>query len=163
MKVLVESNAELVPKKMHTSGAAKPGQQAETTRKANNETIFEGYMVKHDLPDNDKPPGSTVEEHMEASPTDAQLRQEVVDTGDEELDEVITGYKKDSRYDDSPRTAKFVQALISMICAWRLDKKNVITVYALTTKEFKEVITKFRCDTQGGNEGLCQNYMNSKM
>jgi hypothetical protein len=86
-----------------------------------------------------------------------------VDTGDEELDELITNYKKDNRYDDSPRTAKYVQTLISMICAWRLDKKNVITMYALTSKEFNEVITKFRCDTKGSNEGLMQNYANSKM
>ncbi len=42
-------------------------------------------------------------------------------------------------------------------------KKNVITAFAMTTKEFNEVITKFRCDVKGGNEGLIQNYMNSKM
>ncbi len=39
-----------------------------------------------------------------------------------------------------------MQALISMIVAWRMDKKDVITAYAMTTKEFNEVITKFRCD-----------------
>ena len=77
MMVLIESNPELIPKKIHTSGALKPGYQAEWTRKANNETIVEGYIKKYARPDNDKPPGSTAEVHVEASLTGE------VDTGDD--------------------------------------------------------------------------------